>query len=179
MNPWLHQQVFASRLHDLRDLSDEGPGIGYLVNHEEGQSEVTLFRNTNGARTAQMGPDPVEHACLLCPLPEDLEHLLLKIRRNDMTGFSNQLCHGNGKKTHTAANINGRHAVFQVGADDFFRPVDESSKGIVKGVGKPPGADVFQPQWVFRSAFHGQPFCSIPFCFYIPSPDPPSGMEKA
>ena len=55
--------------------------------------------------------------------------------------FATDFRHGYGKEAHVATDINGRHSWKKIITEQPVRRLQNSSQGLVKEAGHPPGAD--------------------------------------
>ena len=74
--------------------------------------------------------------------PQDVQHLLLQVHRDDVSGRPHEFRQGNRKQAHTAPHVHDRHPRTYVGTEDCRRVVDEPPQAVVDEVAAPPRTNV-------------------------------------
>ena len=111
MNRRLHNESITVRVQDGFYFIEESCLVWNLVNHVEEKNEVHWPGDSYPIDIASMQRNTLFKVST-CDLPPDfLQHPVLKVRRYDVAGLANQLCHWNCEESWATAEIQSGHAL--------------------------------------------------------------------
>ena len=114
--------------------------VQYLVQHPECEYKIGFTVEAYAVRPANLKVDAVCQISMCCPTLCPFNHLGLNVNGGDATGGSDQLGECDTEITKAAADVDSGVAWRYEFTQDRFRPMNESSQRVVKGVAKPPRA---------------------------------------
>jgi len=136
--------------------------VQYFVQHPEREYKIGCTVETHVIRRADTKVDSVRQILTFCPLPCSLNHLSLHVKGEDSPRGPNKIGKCDTEVTKAAPDIHSSVARGNEFAQDRFGSMNESSKWIVKGVAKPPGARMgAKAEKLFQESV-GPRFVSVP-----------------